>query len=140
MSKFVVLKTIELQPFILTTRLPAILMLSVALIVILLAGCSSGPRPLYYWGHYESILYDIYMKPGEADTETQILKLREDIQRSEAKGLAVAPGIYAHLGVLHANKGELDAAQQAFALEQERFPESRHFVQGMMTRAGMIKP
>ena len=116
----------------------ALVMTSI-LTVVLLSGCASGPKQLYYWGHYEEVLLDFYVKPGEADTETQILKLTEDIQRAEAKGLAVAPGIYTHLGVLHANKGEINAAKQAFTLEQELYPESKKFISGMMSRSGMDK-
>jgi len=108
-----------------------------SLALLLLAGCASGPRELYYWGHYEQILYDIYVEPGQADTETQILKLTEDIQRAEAKGLTVAPGIYAHIGVLYANKGELSSAMEAFTREQELFPESKTFISGMISRAGL---
>lgn len=110
-----------------------------SVVLVLLGGCASGPKELYYWGHYEQILYDIYVEPGQADTETQILKLTEDIQRAEAKGLSVAPGIYAHIGVLYANKGELSSAMEAFAREQELFPESKNFISGMISRAGLDK-
>jgi hypothetical protein len=49
---------------------------AVAAIAILgFAGCASGPPPVYFWGSYEDLLYEMYSKPGSADPTLQIQQL-----------------------------------------------------------------
>lgn len=102
---------------------------SLALFAILLAGCGNagGPRSLYYWdGTYSSSLYSYLNEEGDA-TE-QISHLENLIQTSIQKGYKVAPGLYAHLGLLYLNNGNLGAANANFDKEVENFPESREFI------------
>lgn len=102
---------------------------SLALFAILLAGCGNagGPRSLYYWdGTYSSSLYSYLNEDGDA-TE-QISRLENLVQISTQKGYKVAPGLYAHLGLLYLNNGNLGAANANFDKEVENFPESREFI------------
>jgi len=102
---------------------------SLALFAILLAGCGNagGPRSLYYWdGTYSSSLYSYLNEEGDA-TE-QISHLENLIQTSIQKGYKVAPGLYAHLGLLYLNNGNLGVANANFDKEVENFPESREFI------------
>ena len=98
-------------------------------IALVLAGCSnaSGPRSLYYWdGTYNNALY-AYLNEG-GDTNEQISHLENLVQTSIQKGYKVAPGLYAHLGLLYLNNGNLGAANANFDKEVENFPESREFI------------
>ena len=98
-------------------------------LALLVAGCSnaSGPRSLYYWdGTYSSSLYSYLNEDGDA-TE-QISRLENLIQTSIQKGYKVAPGVYAHLGLLYLNNGNLGVANANFDKEVENFPESREFI------------
>ncbi len=102
---------------------------SLALFAILLAGCgnASGPRSLYYWdGTYSSSLYSYLNEDGDA-TE-QISRLENLVQISTQRGYKVAPGLYAHLGLLYLNNGNLGAANANFDKEVENFPESREYI------------
>ena len=102
---------------------------SLALFAILLAGCGNagGPRSLYYWdGTYSSSLYSYLNEDGDA-TE-QISRLENLVQNSTQRGYKVAPGLYAHLGLLYLNNGNLGAANANFDKEVENFPESREFI------------
>ena len=102
---------------------------SLALFAILLAGCGNagGPRSLYYWdGTYSSSLYSYLNEDGDA-TE-QISRLENLVQTSTQRGYKVAPGLYAHLGLLYLNNGNLDAANANFDKEVENFPESREYI------------
>lgn len=102
---------------------------SLALFAILLAGCgnASGPRSLYYWdGTYSSSLYSYLNEDGDA-TE-QISRLENLLQTSTQRGYKVAPGLYAHLGLLYLNNGNLGAANANFDKEVENFPESREYI------------
>lgn len=109
---------------------------TVALIIVgLLSGCATGSREMYYWGNYEDLVYKMYKKPGEATPEVQIERLNRDLEQAQAKGLAVPPGVYAHLGIMYAALGMQDKAEQAFLEEKFRFPESAVLIDGMLTRA-----
>ncbi|WP_460169638.1 DUF4810 domain-containing protein [Campylobacter concisus] len=102
---------------------------SFALFALLLAGCGNagGPRSLYYWdGTYSSSLYSYLNEDGDA-TE-QISRLENLVQTSTQRGYKVAPGLYAHLGLLYLNNGNLGAANANFDKEVENFPESREFI------------
>ena len=102
---------------------------SLALFAILLAGCgnASGPRSLYYWdGTYSSSLYSYLNEDGDA-TE-QISRLENLVQTSTQRGYKVAPGLYAHLGLLYLNNGNLGAANANFDKEVQNFPESKEFI------------
>ena len=102
---------------------------SLALFAILLAGCGNagGPRSLYYWnGTYSSSLYSYLNEEGDA-TE-QISRLENLVQTSTQRGYKVAPGLYAHLGLLYLNNGNLGAANANFDKEVQNFPESREFI------------
>lgn len=102
---------------------------SFALFALFLAGCghSSGPRSLYYWdGSYSSSLYSYLNEEG--DTNEQISRLENLVQISTQKGYKIAPGVYAHLGLLYLNSGNLGAASTNFDKEVENFPESREYI------------
>ena len=105
------------------------------LAVMLTGGCATAPKELYYWGNYETLLYQMYNNPGEATAVIQVDKLEQDINRAEASGKNVPPGLYAHLGIMYASLGKLADAEAAFEEEKSRFPESAILIDGMMQRA-----
>lgn len=111
------------------------------LVAVALAALASGcaePKSLYRWGEYESLVYEMYMRPGKADPTTQIAKLNADIERTNAEGQHVPPGVHAHLGYLYYGQGQLDAAYEQFTIEKQLFPESATFIDGILQR--MEKP
>ena len=98
-------------------------------LALVLAGCSnaSGPRSLYYWdGTYNNALYTYLNESG--DTNEQISHLENLIQTSIQKGYKIAPGLYAHLGLLYLNNGNLGVANANFDKEVQNFPESREYI------------
>ncbi len=105
--------------------------LPLACAAALLAGCQTT-RPLYYWGHYEAVVYQDYAKPGKLTPEAEAKLLEEDIQRAAATGRAVHPGLYAHLGYLYYQSGNLEAARKAFVQEKTLFPESAPFMDRLL--------
>jgi len=107
--------------------------LFVVALAALVAGCTQSAAS-YRWGDYESLLYDMYIKPGKADATTQIARLTEDITRTQAAGQRVPPGVHAHLGYLYYGQGQLDAAYEQFVTEKSLFPESTHFVDVILAR------
>ncbi|WXU00396.1 MAG: hypothetical protein Ctma_1111 [Catillopecten margaritatus gill symbiont] len=101
---------------------------------LLLSGCVTN-KDMYYWGEYETIIRQSYVAPGEMDVQTQIEKLNTDLQKTEAKGKKIAPGIYAHLGMLYAGQGRYTESREALLQEKSLFPESSVLIDGMLNRA-----
>ena len=102
--------------------------------VIIIQGCTTT-KPLFYWGEYETLIHDMYLRPGDAPPRVQIEKLTADIQKAESRGLPVAPGVYAHLGFMYAMEGKVVDAEAALQQEIALFPESRTLIEAMLRRA-----
>ena len=112
----------------------------VCIALVVVAGCTTNGHyrstDLYHWGDYEKLLYQMYQEPGAATPEIQVDKLTDVIQRAEARGKAIPPGVYLHLGVMFLALGQTDNAKLAFNEEKTRFPESAHLINGFVERAG----
>ena len=106
-----------------------------AVTAALAAGCTEKPQ-IYRWGVYEEVVYDMYANPGTADPETQVIKLSEDIARTQSEGKQVPPGVHAHLGYMYYLAGNSDAALWEFATERDLFPASAVFIDGIVDRLG----
>lgn len=105
-------------------------------LVLALSACTTtGPGQLYYWGEYEDLIYNAYHKPGDATAGAQIERLTRVVERARNTGKPVAPGIFAHLGMLYAMIGNPAASEQMLVEEKTRFPESTVFVDGLLERA-----
>jgi hypothetical protein len=102
--------------------------------VLLLAGCASNKNQ-YYWGEYEDLVYKNHHIPGDVSPSVQIETLLADIDKAEASGKRVAPGVYAHLGFMYAADGNKELALQSLIKEKELFPESATFIDGIIQRS-----
>jgi hypothetical protein len=102
-----------------------------AFVTLLFGGCQNA-RPLYYWGHYETLAYQSYVAPGKTSPETQIEKLKEDLQKAAAANLPAHPGLHAQLGYLYYQLGKYDEAVKEFEAEKSLFPESAAFMDRML--------
>jgi hypothetical protein len=109
-----------------------------ALVTLTSAGCATR-HDHYYWGHYEPLIYEMYLRPGSADAPTQIEKLTADIEQANSLGKPVPPGVYAQLGFMHAIAGNIARAESAFNMEKTNYPESAVLIDGMMQRARKAK-
>lgn len=105
-----------------------------ALLVLTASGCATRSDH-YYWGHYEPLIYAMYLRPGTADAPTQIDKLTADIEQANSLGKPVPPGVYAHLGFMYAIAGKMGNAEEAFNREKALYPEATVLIDGMMQRA-----
>jgi len=95
---------------------------------VLLAACSSPKdRNLYYWGGYSDVVYDYYNEEGDFAKQEDALK--QIITQAKAHNKPVAPGVYAHLGLVLLKQGKQAEANMAFQEEQHLYPESTTFMQ-----------
>jgi hypothetical protein len=107
----------------------------VLVFVAFVAGCQTRPKPLYYWGNYQGIVYQDYSSPGKASPEQQIESLKADLEKAKSANLPAPPGLHAHLGYLYGKIGKSDLALREFQTEKELFPESATFIDGLLTRS-----
>jgi len=98
----------------------------------LLAGGCSTPKTIYYWGHYQNLIYESYAKPGKIPPETQVEQLEADYQKARSLNQPVPPGFHAYLGYLYFELGKMDQAKQEFETEKAQFPESAVFMDRML--------
>ncbi len=91
-------------------------------LLLVLSSCAS--KTIYYWGHYQDLLYDEFLVPGKAPPEIQVDKLQQDIQKAKSENKPLPPGFYAHLGYQYLLMGRAQEAKQSFEAERAQFPES----------------
>lgn len=96
----------------------------------LLAGCQSPDA--YYWGHYESVIYDMYNTPEKASPEQLAAILEQDEQKAASKNKPLPPGFHAQLGYLYAQMGKTDLARQQYEKEKQMYPESAVLMNRML--------
>jgi hypothetical protein len=107
--------------------------IAAASVIVVASGCSTR-EPIYRWGVYENLVYEMYANPAESDPGAHVALLSEDIERTHAEGKRVPPGVHAHLGFLYYSQGQVDAAHEQFVFEKELFPESETFIDGILER------
>ena len=108
-----------------------ILFLPLAL-AVLLTGCRS--RSIYYWGHYENIVYISYTKPDKVTPELQAGIMEEDMHKAASANKPLPPGFHAHLGNLYYQMGKSDLAVQEFDKEKAQFPEATLFMDRLIAK------
>lgn len=96
-----------------------------------LTACASD-KERFEWGRYESALYVYAKKPDKrADYKEALV---DAIAKGRKKN-RVAPGLLAELGYVYLEDGDMASALPLFEEEMKRFPESRAFLSGVVTRA-----
>ena len=101
-----------------------------------LFGCAHlDQSSIFYWGDYEDMIYKMYAQPGSVNAQIQIQTLTRDIQQAANVNKKLAPGVYAHLGMMHAMQGNLLDALDALNMEKKLYPESSILIDGMIERA-----
>lgn len=104
---------------------------------ILLVGCSGGRQNLYTWdGEYERSMYQYLNEEG--DLRTQISNLQSSILRTKTRGGNIAPGLYAHLGVLYSAIGDDGKAKECFETEKTLFPQSRKYMEFLQNKNAKV--
>ncbi len=109
------------------------LLLTTALAVVVLSGCQTT-KPLYHYGSYQSNVYD-HFKAEDSTVLKQIDELEKTLASAPKYNLNVAPGIYAHLGYLYIQSGQVDTGVNYLAKEKELYPESAKYVDFLLKNA-----
>lgn len=109
-------------------RLGILAMLS----ILLLSGCATPPKPLYYWGDYQSNVYG-HLK-GEKGPEEQIEMLERTREEAKSKSLPLPPGFQAHLAMLYGQTGRSERLVENLEAEKNQYPESSTFMDFLLKK------
>lgn len=101
--------------------------LVLALAALVVSGCAhQRPKPLYYWGAYQSQVYEHFK--AERGPEEQIAVLEAEVEHANATNQALPPGFQAHLAMLYGKTGRSDKLVSYLEAEKRQFPEGSAFV------------
>lgn len=106
---------------------------AVVMVIAMLSGCEST-RPLYHYGAYQDRVYT-HFKNEDASVTKDIEVLEKAIAKSAAKNLPVGPGLYAHLGYLYIESGQMEAGFAYLRKEKALYPESAHYIDFLLKNA-----
>jgi hypothetical protein len=109
-----------------------VLAIAVALTAGLTLSACATNKSRFEWGNYEGSLYAYAKKPDAKPKYKEALERAIDTGRKTNR---VAPGLLAELGYLYLEDGDVAHATPLFEEEMQRFPESRVFLAGVVTRA-----
>ena len=99
-------------------------------VLILVSGCATKvSQSNLYWGDYSNTLYMVKKEPGEASNLAHEKELQSIVNKSNEMNLRVPPGVYAELGLYAMERGDNDAANSYFGLEQDTYPEGSTLMQ-----------
>lgn len=103
-------------------------------VAVLATACAQrGPAPLYAWEKFPQQQYAVLKASGLSPSE-QALELEAHMTKAQATGVAVPPGLRAHLGMLKLSLGDPAQARQLWMSEKQAFPESAPFMDRLLQR------
>lgn len=119
----------------LTTPTPARRAVPAAAVLALLlaAGCAQPPKTLYLWETFPRQQYDTLLANGQAP-QSQIGVLQAHVEKARAGGVALPPGLRAHLGMLQLAAGNPAEARQLWLAEKTAFPEATVYMDQLLRR------
>ena len=94
-----------------------------------LGGCVTH-NTKYDWGTYNPSLYSYYKDPTKA--AELMVSLQAIINGANTGKGAVPPGVYAEYGYLRLQQGKSQDAIISFQAEEQRWPESKVFMDRMI--------
>lgn len=101
---------------------------------LFLTACSTGTHGLYQWGSYEDQVYAMYTTESKTSPQEQLAKLEADGEKARASNRTPPPGYYAHIGYLYFETGNPERAVASFQTEKTLFPESRPYMDRLISR------
>jgi hypothetical protein len=107
--------------------------LVLALAAVVISGCAhQRPQPLYYWGAYQSQVYEHFK--AETGPEEQIAVLEAEVEHAKATNQALPPGFQAHLAMLYGKTGHADKLVSNLEAEKRQFPEGSTFMDFLLKK------
>jgi hypothetical protein len=105
----------------------------ILVLTLVVASCSSVSTGGYYWGKYSYTYHDLVKNPSTDSRAKHQETLRNIISKSNELNLRVPPGIHAELGNLLAFDQQNEAAIAEFNKEMNVYPESKVFIERLLS-------
>ncbi len=99
--------------------------------LVFLSLCACVPKPIYYWGNYETAIHDRMVDHNNIEG---VKHLKETIDKIEEDKLKVPPGLYADYAFMLYRQGKMDSAIAYFDKEKKAFPESNQLMTKMIDK------
>lgn len=99
------------------------------ILVSIMGGCV--PPGLYYWGDYETSLFERYVENNTQHTDVYLTETLLDAEKQHRK---VPPGVYADYGFVLYTKGDKAGAIENFQKERGLYPESSALMNKLIER------
>lgn len=96
----------------------------------LVAGCATSSR--YRWDGYDQQLYSYYKNPATA--QDFLVRLETYVQTFEKAGQKPPPGMFAEVGTLYLEGGDVTTAVSYYRKEAAAWPESEALMKVMVAR------
>ena len=103
------------------------------LLLVFVSACASN-NANYYWGDYEATLYEKYQSADGMTPQEELARLLLVVEKAQASGKKIGPGVNLHIAMLYAQAGSLDAAQQFVKAEEALYPMSRQFTKSIFKK------
>ncbi|KMK51447.1 hypothetical protein RO21_06175 [[Actinobacillus] muris] len=92
-------------------------------------GTRSEKHSIYHWdSDYSQSVYQTLLQEG--NPQEQLQSLEQMVAKGEGK---TPPGLYAQIGLLYNQIGNVSKAKEAFTKETQLFPESKQYIQFLLT-------
>ncbi|MGN1392826.1 MAG: DUF4810 domain-containing protein [Succinivibrionaceae bacterium] len=95
-------------------------------VFLFVTGCATTDNLYSHDSSYTEAMY-MYLK-NDPDIEKQKDLMNEYFDSAESSGKKVAPGAYAHYGLLCSKEGNDAETLKYFELEKKNFPEASHYI------------
>lgn len=99
------------------------------MLAVMVTGCV--PPGLYYWGDYETSLFERYVENNPQHTDAYLTQTLLEAERQHRK---VPPGVYADYGFLLYTRGDKAGAIENFQKERALYPESLALMNKLIER------
>lgn len=99
------------------------------MLAMTVTGCV--PPGLYYWGDYETSLFERYVENNPQHTDAYLTKTLIEAEKQHRK---VPPGVYADYGFLLYTRGDKAGAIENFQKERALYPESLALMNKLIER------
>ncbi len=97
------------------------------------SACAQPPKQIYLWENFPRQQYEVLLRSG-VNVAEQVQALEAHAEKARAGNVPLPPGFRAHLGMLHLELGNVDAARSAWQAEKAAFPESGSYMDQLLRR------
>ena len=98
-----------------------------------LGACTNVSQGGYYWGAYSPTYFEMVKNPSEETEAKRLEALTDIIDTSLEQDLRVPPGVYAERGMMYLEQDQA-LAMRDFQAEMESYPESKPFIERIVSR------